>query len=306
MDSGGSAVTSSDTLVRESKTLKLKLEEARKSKPCLVIFLGKPQGQRFVLTSKAQAIGRGAECEISILDESLSRKHAQVFKNGAGPYCIRDLTSTNGTFVNNKKLPPGKATEIKDGDFIKLGSIILKFISKGKIDNVFHKDILTLATRDDLTGIPNRKSIMSALEEESHNAKKAKQPLSVIMLDLDNFKSVNDNFGHAAGDLVLKEASKVIQGVIRGQDYVGRYGGDEFLVLLWNTSRPKACIVAERIRAGIEKHLFVYEGKKISVTLSLGVACLDDSMQSSGDFVKRADEAQYVAKRNGGNQVSAH
>jgi two-component system, cell cycle response regulator len=236
----------------------------------------------------------------------LSRKHAQVFKNGTGPYYIRDLSSTNGTFVNNQKLLPGKATEIKDGDFVKLGNIILKFIAKGKIDNVFHKDILTLATRDDLTGIPSRKSIMSALEEESHNAKKAKQPLSVIMLDLDNFKSVNDTFGHAAGDLVLVEAARVIQDIIRAKDYVGRYGGDEFLVLLWNTSRPNACVVAERIRAGVEKHPFFYEGRKIFVTLSLGVACLDDSMQSTGDLVKRADEAQYIAKRNGGNRVSAH
>jgi two-component system, cell cycle response regulator len=305
MDSGGNAATADETLIRESETLKLKLEEARRSKPCLVIYLGKPQGKRFVLTSKPQAIGRGAECEIPILDGSLSRKHAQAFKKGAGQYYIKDLGSTNGTFINDRKLLPGKATEMKDGDFVKLGNIIFKFIAKGKIDNVFHKDILTLAMRDDLTGIPNRKSIMANLEEESLRARRTNQPLSVIILDLDNFKSVNDGFGHSAGDLVLKEAAEVIQRVIRDRDYVGRYGGDEFLVLLWNTSRADACIIAERIRVEVEKRFFVYEKRKIFVTLSLGVAGLDDSMQAIEDLVKRADEAQYIAKKNGGNQVSA-
>jgi diguanylate cyclase (GGDEF)-like protein len=306
MDSGGNAVTANQTLVRESKTLKLKLEEARKSKPCLVIYLGKPQGKRFILSAKAQSIGRGSECEIPILDDSLSRTHAQVFKNGAGQYCIKDLGSTNGTAVNGRKLSPHEPTEMQDGDFLKLGNIIFKFIAKGKIDNVFHKDIVTLATFDDLTGIPNRKSILATLQEESFRARRVNQPLSLIIFDLDNFKSVNDTFGHAAGDVVLRDAAKVIQGVIRDRDYIGRYGGDEFLVLLWNSSRANACIIAERIRAEVEKHPFVYEGKKISVTLSLGLACLDDSMQSVDDLVKRADEAQYTAKRNGGNQVSAH
>jgi two-component system, cell cycle response regulator len=306
MDSGGNAVTANETMVRESKTLKLKLEEARKSKPCLVIYLGKPQGKRFILSQKAQSIGRGSECEIPILDDSLSRRHAQVFKNRAGQYCIKDLGSTNGTAVNGRKLSPNKPAEMQDGDFVKLGNVIFKFIAKGKIDNVFHEDIVTLANLDDLTGIPNRKSILATLQEESFRARRTNQPLSLIIFDLDNFKSVNDTFGHAAGDVVLRDAAKVIQGIIRDRDCIGRYGGDEFLVLLSNSSRANACIIAERIRAEVEKHPFVYEGKKISVTLSLGLAFLDDSMQSVDDLVKRADEAQYTAKRNGGNQVSAH
>jgi two-component system, cell cycle response regulator len=304
MDSGSNQAVANETLVRESKTLKLKLEEARKSKPCLVIYLGKPLGKRLLLNPKPQTIGRSSECEIPVSDGSLSKKHAQVFKKGAGQYYIKDLGSTNGTFVNDRKLLPGKAIEMKDGDFVKLGNIIFKFIAKGKIENVFHKDILTLATRDDLTGIPNRKSIMAALEEETYKAGVTKQPLSLIIFDLDNFKSVNDSFGHAAGDLVLKEAAKVAQGVIRDQDYVGRIGGDEFLVVLRNTSPANACIIGERIRSGIEKHSFGYDGKEISVTLSVGVACFDESIQSIEDFLRRADEAQYAAKKNGGNQVS--
>jgi len=306
MDSGFNAEGSDETLVRDSKTLRLKLEAARKAKPCLVIYLGKPLGKRFFLTGEPQAIGRGSECEIPILDGSLSRKHAQVFKKGVGRYCIKDLGSTNGTFVNNRKLLPGKTREIKHGDTLKVGNVIFKFIAKGKIDHVFHKDILTLANRDDLTGIPNRKSIMAALEEELVRADMTNQPLSLIILDLDNFKAVNDTFGHAAGDLVLKETSKVTQRIIRDRDYVGRFGGDEFLVVLRNTTLANASMVAERIRAGLEKHPFVYEGKPIFVTLSLGVACLNDSVKSIEGLIKNADEAQYHAKKNGGNRISTH
>jgi two-component system cell cycle response regulator len=303
MDSGFRAASGNDTLIRESATLKLKLEEAKKSKPCLVIALGKPLGKRFVLGSKPQSIGRGAECEIPIMDASLSRTHAQILRNKAGRYYVRDLDSTNGTFLNDQKLAPGEASALKDGDFIKVGNIVFKFVARGKIDNVFHKDMLNLAMRDDLTGIPNRKSIKAILEEQFHKARMANQPLSLIVLDLDDFKSVNDTFGHAAGDVVLAEAVKIVQSAIRNKDYVGRFGGDEFLAVLWNTSLANACVIAERIRSKLERHRFAYESKAISVTASLGIAFLDESVESVDALFKMADEAHYKAKKNGGNQV---
>ena len=293
-----------ETLVRESKTLKLKLQEARRSEACLVIVLGKPLGKRFALNRKTVVIGRGSECEIPMLDNSLSRAHAQVLKKEGGRFYLSDLNSTNGTYLNDQKLTPGKAIEVKNGDLLKMGNIIFKFIGRGKIDNVFHKDILYLASRDDLTGTLNRVSLRSCLEEGFQKARMSRKPLSVIVLDLDHFKSVNDTYGHATGDFVLKETVKVAQSVIRGDDFIGRFGGDEFMVVLWDTSPTNACIIAERIRSKIEKHSFTYEGKRIPVTVSLGVCSLDDSIQSMDDFFKRADGAQYNAKKNGGNQVS--
>ena len=306
METGLERDVGNDTLIRESKTLKLKLQEARKSEACLVIVLGKPLGKRFALNSKTMVIGRGSECQIPMLDSSLSRAHAQVLKKDNGRFYLNDLHSTNGTYLNDQKLTPGKAVEVKDGDFLKTGNVIFKFIGRGKIDNVFHKDILNLATRDDLTGTLNRQSLMSALEERFHKARMSKKPLSAIVIDLDQFKSVNDTFGHAAGDFVLKETAKVAQGIIRGDDFIGRFGGDEFMVVLSGTSLTNACIVAERIRAKIENHSFTYGGNRISVTVSLGVSSLDDSIQSIGKFFERADGAQYNAKKNGGNQVSKH
>lgn len=304
MGSGVDETIENDTLIRESKTLKLKLEEARKSEACLVIILGKPLGKRFALNSKNQVIGRGYECDISIIDRSLSRSHVEIFKRENGRYYIKDCESTNGTYLNDQKVIPGKVLSLKNGDFLKLGNIIFKFIAGGKIDNVFHEDMLNLATLDDLTGIPNRKSIMAVLEEECYKAKASNMPFSIIIFDLDNFKSINDRFGHIAGDLVLRETAKVAQGTIRNHDFVGRFGGDEFIIILWNTSLSNASIIAERLRSKIEKHDFIYEKNKISVTISLGVSTLDVSIQSINSLFKEADTAHYNAKKNGGNQTS--
>ena len=305
MDSDFQQDVGYETLVRKSKTLQLKLQEAKKSEACLVVALGKPIGKRFALNSKTMVIGRGSEVEIPILDRSLSREHAEVLKSDNGRYYIKDLGSTNGTYLNERKLLPRKPAALKNGDFLKAGNVIFKFVAKGMIDNVFHKDILDLATRDDLTGTLNRLSLMSALEEGLYKARMSKKSLSAIVCDLDDFKSVNDTFGHAAGDLVLKETAKIAQSVIRENDFIGRFGGDEFMVVLWDTSLANASIVAERIRSKIDKHNFSYEGKKIHVTVSLGVSSLDDSTYSVGNLFKRADGAQYNAKKNGGNQVSA-
>src|SRR5512135_775122 len=194
MDSGFEQDVASQTLIRESKTLRLKLQEARKSEACLVIVLGKPLGKRFVLNSKTMVIGRGSECQIPILDSSLSRAHAQVLKKESGRFYVSDLGSTNGTYLNEQKLTSSRAVEVKNGDLLKMGNLIFKFIGRGKIDNVFHKDILYLASRDDLTGTLNRQSLMSCLEEGFRKARMSKKPLSAIVLDLDQFKSINDTF----------------------------------------------------------------------------------------------------------------
>jgi len=306
MDSSFQQDLGYETLVRKSKTLRLKLQEAKKSEASLVVAVGRPLGKRIALTLKNMVIGRGSEVEIPILDRSLSREHAQVQKTDNGRFYIKDLSSTNGTYLNDRKLPPRKPAPLKNGDYVKAGNVIFKFVAEGMIDNVFHKDILNLATRDDLTGALNRLSLMSALEEALYKARMSRKPLSAIVCDIDKFKSVNDTFGHAAGDMVLRETAKAVQDIIRSEDLIGRFGGDEFMVILWGTSLADACIVAERMRSKLEKHTFVYEGEKIEITVSLGVSSLDDSIQSIDSLFKRADGAQYLAKKNGGNRVSAY
>jgi GGDEF domain-containing protein len=187
-----------DTVARDSDTLKVKLQEARKTPPCLVIIFGRPLGKQFILEPEDTVIGREPDCKIAFTDKSISKAHAQVSRDDDGHFSIKDLRSTNGTYLNDRKLRPQKPFPLEDGDLVKLGNVIVKFLAGGTIESVFHADMLTLATRDDLTGIFNRKSIMDALDQEYSIAHMTNQPFSIIISDLDNFKSVNDTFGHVS------------------------------------------------------------------------------------------------------------
>lgn len=293
------------TSVKESDTLKLKFDQAKKSPPCLLIIHGNPLGKQFILDTGPKIIGRKAGCEVFFRDRSVSKIHAEIFKDEKGKFFLTDLNSTNGSYLNNKNLEPKIPFQLNDGDFLKLGNVVLKFIAGGKIDNVFHQEISDLANRDELTGSLNRKGILYALDERFENVQVTGKPFSLIMLDLDDFKSVNDKFGHAAGDYVLKETALILEKAVRSHDIVGRFGGDEFLLLLANTSLSIACMVAERIRSQIRGWEFLFEGNKIPLTVSLGVSSLDSSIASANDLIKVADMAHYNAKRSGGDRVAA-
>ncbi|MCW8917718.1 MAG: sensor domain-containing diguanylate cyclase [Gammaproteobacteria bacterium] len=160
------------------------------------------------------------------------------------------------------------------------------------------------ALRDILTGAFNRGAIMAALAEQLSHARRKGLPLSVIMADIDHFKAINDTHGHLGGDLVLKRVAVTLQGCLRDYDQLGRYGGEEFLLVLGETPLETAQQVAERIRAAVEGLLLEVEGRSVRVTISLGVASLEPV---DGDdvtpLVGRADGALYAAKRAGRNRV---
>ncbi len=177
---------------------------------------------------------------------------------------------------------------------------ITRRINAEKILHQKKLELEKLATTDILTGVYNRYSIMKHIEEEMQRIKRKEESLSLIMYDFDHFKDINDNYGHDIGDYVLKEATKIIVQIIREIDKVGRYGGEEFLILLPYSNLSNALEVAERIRDAIASHQF--EGID-QVTISLGVTeyLEDESLQS---FLKRTDEKMYQAKQLGRNKVS--
>ncbi len=143
------------------------------------------------------------------------------------------------------------------------------------------------------------------LEVEFKRAKALHTPMSVVYFDIDDFKLVNDTCGHACGDYVLKTLGTIINGMgLRGHDLAGRFGGEEFLVVLANTSLQQAAGVAERIRKGIETHEFMSGGTKVPVTVSLGVASIKPGIQSGAAVYEDADRALYESKRNGKNRVT--
>ena len=286
-------------------TLRIKLVDAKRSKACLVSIQGKSLGRQFTIKFEKVIIGRNPECDISIKDKCISKAHAEILRNGNGNFFIKDMESTNGSQLNNTIITPGEYFPIKDGDLIKLGNIIFKFLTGASIENSFYADILNPAMLDGLGGIYNRKYIMELLEDEFNMSKMAHHPFSIILLDIDLFKSINDTFEPLVGDFVHKETIRILKTIVREQDFIGRFGVDEFLILLSNTSLSKACKAAERIRQSIKKYEFVCGGTKASVTISLGVCSSDTSIHSSDELFKKADDALFNAKSRGGNQIAA-
>ena len=170
-------------------------------------------------------------------------------------------------------------------------------------------EILKYATIDALTGFYNRRQLENRIKQEVASAKRQHTPLCGIMTDIDYFKKVNDNYGHAVGDLVLKEVAKTIRSQLREYDIAGRYGGEEFSIILPFTNIKEANMAAERLRNAVEKRIIDISKvnpdagtKKISVTMSLGIYEIKET-DSDDDLLKKADKALYVAKNSGRNKV---
>jgi diguanylate cyclase (GGDEF)-like protein len=157
------------------------------------------------------------------------------------------------------------------------------------------------ALTDALTGLLNRYGLQRTLQREQAEARRYHRPLSCLLIDLDNFKTVNDTFGHAAGDSALQQVAGILSKAVRGSDMVFRYGGEEFLVLLPETNLEGAAALAEKIRLAADAQLFG-EGHIFPLTLSAGVATLSES-ESGHDMIARADMALYHAKAQGRNRV---
>ena len=164
------------------------------------------------------------------------------------------------------------------------------------------EDLKKEAVYDSLTGCYNKKEIEVLFEKFLEESLRYNTPLSIMMIDIDYFKKVNDTYGHLAGDFILKEVANIIKNTIRSSDICGRFGGEEFLILLPNTKLSGAMKLAERIRENIQNHKFVFNDKKITITVSIGItsASKNDSVFS---LIERADEALYEAKNKGRNRV---
>jgi len=161
-----------------------------------------------------------------------------------------------------------------------------------------------MAVTDGLTGLSNRKQLDAFLQEEFTRARRHHRDLSVLMIDIDHFKSINDSHGHLTGDTVLRGVAMILQKRLRPIDRLGRYGGEEFCALLPETGVASAARIAEELRAIVESHVFVADESKIRVTVSIGVSALEAHMEPV-DLYRVADEHLYAAKRAGRNRVSA-
>jgi diguanylate cyclase (GGDEF)-like protein len=270
---------------------------------CLVHIYptGPAMGRRYTLSSSAtMLIGRGGDCAIHIDDHSVSRKHARVDPLPDGYHAV-DLASTNGTYVNDL---PIERQLLADGDYLRVGNCIYRFLAGGNIEADYHEEIYRLAIIDGLTEIPNKRCLNEFLSRELARAQRHSRSLSLVMFDVDRFKTVNDEMGHLCGDHVLREMTGRLRAVIRAEELLARYGGEEFCVVLPECTRDEAVTVAERLRQLVESQPFHFDGSEVKITISLGVACTEGGeLITPPQLLERADVKLYEAKRTGRNKV---
>ena len=273
------------------------------SNDCLVvIYTAEPGllGKRFVLDKSPTRLGRGADSQIVLEGDSVSRRHAHLERR-AGAWYVVDDGSTNGTYVNEEQI--AREQLLVNGDRIKVGPSILKFLSGADAEAKYHEEIYRMTIVDGLTQIHNKRALFEALEKELMRARRYERDLALLMFDIDFFKRINDQYGHLAGDHVLRELARIVQERIRREEVFARYGGEEFVILLPETPLPGAAALAESLRARVANHAFVFQGERIPVTVSIGTALLGENDKVASDLIQRADEKLYEAKRGGRNRV---
>jgi two-component system, cell cycle response regulator len=267
----------------------------------LIVLAGSSVGEMYKITAESTVIGRGQQADIQVIDEGISRRHAEIVHEG-DHIVIRDLGSTNGTYCNGDKIGEH---HLSDGDKIQVGSTtILKFTFHDSLDESFQRQMYESALRDGLTKIFNKKYFLDRVESEFAYAIRHRTPLSLVMFDIDHFKKINDTHGHLAGDYALSTLAKVVSDTIRQEDVFARYGGEEFAVICRGIDLGGALAFGERIRRCVDGQSFAYNGVEIKVTVSVGVAAVPEvGMKEPMELIGSADDALYQAKRQGRNRV---
>ena len=281
------------------------VEDAAKDDKSAVLVLIHPQGpnlgRRYTLNRIEHVVGRLAELDVPVEADSVSRRHAR-FMRGDTSWRVEDLSSTNGTFVNELRVTK---QDLQDGDTVRCGEAIFKFLIGANIEAAYHEEVYRMSIMDGLTGVHNKRHLLEVLEREIARSLRYQAPLSLVMFDIDHFKKVNDTHGHLAGDAVLKELCRRLKARIRREDLLARYGGEEFACVLTGTKLEGAHLFAEQLRTIACGEPVKHEQLIVPITISLGVTDLDLTLKKVDvdALIHRADARLYEAKHGGRNRV---
>lgn len=268
----------------------------------LTVVAGPQTGFAKVVDSDEMTLGRGYGADLLLSDNGLSRRHCRVFKEGDQIF-IEDLGSSNGTMVDGEALRGRRPLE--EGARIQVGRHTLLTLSRqDPLEHEAARQLFENSMRDALTDLYNRRFFDQRLREEFAFASRHTTNLSVILLDIDHFKVINDTYGHPAGDEVLREVGTLVKGCFRREDVAFRIGGEEFAIVVRSETHEGARRAAERIRRMLEEARVTSEGEEIRFTASAGVATLStqSDYDSAGALLAAADRALYRAKTGGRNR----
>ncbi len=260
-------------------------------------------GWVYRLTQPRTVLGRAESADVQLSMPGVSRAHAAICEED-GTFTLEDLNSTNGTYCRGDRLK--EPMPLKDRDTIRLGaSVMLRFAFHDALEEKMGTELYERATRDPLTSARNRRYFTDRLDSEWPWARRHERACTLLMLDLDHFKRINDEWGHLAGDEVLRQVVQLVHAELRQEDLFGRLGGEEFAVLCRATSARDAAILAERLRQRVESHVFDWKGERLPVTVSIGIATSQEAgLSTSEQLIERADKRMYGAKESGRNRVS--
>lgn len=277
--------------------------DAPPSRACLTVITGAAAGQVFRLANGDAVIGRSPTAAIRVVDDGVSRNHARIRNEGSGVF-VDDLESRNGTFVNGTRIT-GPA-ELREGDKIQVGrTTVMRFAYHDDLDESFHENLVSSALRDPLTRLFNKRYLLDRLDSELKFARRHGTPVTLLMLDMDHFKKINDTQGHLAGDAVLVNIANVLLKAVRNEDVVARFGGEELAVVLRAIPLDPALLLAERLRKLVEQTVTKHQHHEIKATCSIGLAGYPSTpAETVEQLMEAADKALYRAKHEGRNRVS--
>jgi two-component system cell cycle response regulator len=272
----------------------------------LIMVNGGIPGAMLRVAAGRTRMGRSPDNTYQFRETTVSRHHAALTVDTKGIVRLADLGSTNGTYLNDRRLPEKTQVRVKDGDRIRLGlTVMLKYVRLDPCDEQFQREMFERTVRDPLTGLYNRSFFLNQVGPLAEFNAVRGLGLALLMLDIDHFKRVNDNFGHVVGDHVLREVAGVLREATRSEDLVARYGGEEFILALPVAAPDQATERAERIRLTLAERRISVDGAGLRITASLGLAFAPpDRLGSASAMIQAADRCLYQAKNNGRNCVS--
>ncbi len=268
----------------------------------LMVVSGRLVGQMFRIDGSLTDIGRDGDCGICLPQENVSRRHARLERDEHNNVLLRDLDSTNGTYVDGVRITRHL---LRDGDKVQIGdATILKFSYQDSIEDAIEFREYERAIRDGLTGVYNKMHFMAKLREEFAYAVRRQEPVSVMMLAVDGFRDLLEVFGAEAGDTVLQRLAEVVSRHLRDGDVLARYVREKFTVLQRNQDLRRARLAAERVRRAVQTFQFVWNDQRIPVAVSLGVAAFSEgNFRAPRELLDEADDLLYDARRGGGNRA---
>jgi two-component system, cell cycle response regulator len=291
------------TIVHDDSVTPDEAVPVEETHPSLLLLSGIEAGRTFRLEEGDNLVGRSEDARVMLGDDGVSRKHALIQVAG-GRITVKDLRSTNGTRRNGHPLVAG-GEELEEGDVLLFGhTLAARFLVQDPVVENLQRKLFDAAVQDPLTGAYNKRYLIERFEQEFAFAERHKRPLSVLIYDIDHFKTINDTLGHQTGDQVLCEIANFVGGRIRKEDLHARWGGEEFVVLMRETRLENAAILAERLLQGIRALRF--EGPEGPFTIAVSIGITSSSLEkfaSSMELFIRADKMLYKAKELGRDRI---